>query len=248
MTLVSSGSREFDLLREKLQANQALRDELEYALRVNVSRVNPTDRANRFGSGAAVEWILAAVAYNAGVLSAPAGHNADGFDLRDLRKQAQGLWSVKNSTRKRSDFRLTNGMGGSGKGFQDPVIMLSPSLPGLVFADPTKHRDLADSARETGDAVILPFRAVEAFAWMHPECVATCLMPVNDGSGQDDPWMDYVASLLDRVRFPRLARMFVEASPPSRSIVDEVVRLAQLRDSGVITSDSFENAVAALGR
>ncbi|MBA8989917.1 hypothetical protein FHW23_001163 [Curtobacterium pusillum] len=168
--------------------------------------------------------------------------------MRDLRKQAQGLWSVKNSTRKRSDFRLTNGMGGSGKGFRDAVLMLSPSLPGIVFADPEIHRELADSARETGDAVILPFRAVEAFAMNHPECVALCSMPVNDGSGQDDPWMDYVASLLDRVRFPRLARMFVEAAPPARSIVDEVVRLAQLRDSGVITASAFESAVAALGR
>lgn len=243
--MVKSGNTAFDALREKLATDKVLRDELEYALRANVSRVNPSDRANRFGSGGAVEWILAATAYNAGVITAPAGHNANGFDLRDLRKHAQELWSVKNTT-KRSDFRLTNGMGGSGKGFVDPVVMLSPALPGLVFADPMKHLELASSARDTKDAVILPFRAVLEHANSHPECVAEIRMPTNEGAGQDDPWMDYVNSLLDPIRFPKLSKMFAEAKPAAQSVIGEITRLAELRDSGVISGTQFDSFIARL--
>jgi hypothetical protein len=243
--MTTSGSEQFDLLKSSLASDSQLRAELEYALAANVARVNPTDRANRFGSGAAVEWILAAVAYNAGVLSAPAGHNANGFDLRDLRDKAKGLWSVKNTTR-RSDFRLSNGMGGSGRGFVDPVILLSPDLPGITFADPSIHIDLASKARDNGDAVILPFTAVLEFANNHPECVAVCHMPINDGTGQDDPWMDYVRSLLDPVRFPKLAKMFKDAAPVQTSIIDAISRLAALRDSGAITQEQFDAALTKL--
>ena len=124
---MSSGSPEYDLLRDRIRDDSYFRPELEFALRLYVERVNPTERANRFGSGAAVEWIIAAATYSLGVLTVPAGHNADGFDLLDIRTEAQGLWSIKNTTN-RSDFRLSNGMGGAGRGFNHPLILLSPAL------------------------------------------------------------------------------------------------------------------------
>ena len=236
----SSGSAEFDRLREELLKNDGLRKELEWALVANVNRVNPADRANRFGSGAAVEWILASVAFNAGIFTIPAGHGMDGFDLRDLRKQAQGLWSVKNTTR-RSDFRLSNGMGGAGKGFSEPIVLLSPKLPGLTFADPHFHADLAEMCRETGDATILPFRAALDHATRHPECVAECKMPENTGVGKDDPWMDYVNSLLDSDQFPLLSKMFRESKRPSKSFSSEIRELMELRDAGDISTELFED-------
>src|ERR1700756_3616646 len=110
-----SGSAAFDAIRSVMETSPALRAELENALDLNVRRVNPTDRANRFGSGAAVEWILAAVAYATGLLPVPGGHNANGFDLRDIREGARGLWSVKNQT-KSGEWRITNGLGGAGGG------------------------------------------------------------------------------------------------------------------------------------
>lgn len=236
----SSGSVEFDLLRAELLRNDGLRGELEWALITNVNRINPADRANRFGSGAAVEWIIACAAYSAGVLTIPAGHGMDGFDLRDLRRQAQGLWSVKNTTR-RSDFRLSNGMGGAGRGFSERTILLSPKLPGLTFADPHLHAELAEKCRNTGDAIILPFAAVLEHATRHPECVAVCKMPENEGVGRDDPWMDYVNSLLESEQFPLLSRMFRESKRPSNSISSEIMNLVSLRDSGNISSELFES-------
>lgn len=242
----TSGSTAFDALREALARDPALRGELEAALDLNVRRVNPTDRANRFGSGAAVEWILASVAYTAGLLTLPGGHSANGFDLRDLREGARGLWSVKNTT-KRSDFRLTNGIGGAGAGFTDPVVFLSPALPGLVLIDPRQHVDVRREVVIKSDATILPFRIVEQHAKQHPECVAPCQMPTNPGTGQDDPWMVYVESLLSPDRFARLSRLFVQAKPLQATLTSELQGLVAQRDAGKISADQFDLLVRRLG-
>lgn len=239
----TSGSPEFDALRRALADDDNLREELEAARRANLSRLDPTDRANRFGSGAAVEWIIAAVAYQAGVLSVPGGHNSDGFDLHALRESVRGMWSVKNTT-KSSGFRLTNGMSGAGRGFTDPVVLLSPALPGLTFAHPELHPDVAAAVLVKDDHTLLPLKAAQRHAQEHPECVAPVKMPVNPKTGRDDPWMDYVKSLLEPQRFPRLSRLFAEATPAARSLADEIVALARLRDAGTLTEAQFEAAVA----
>ena len=242
----TSGSPAFDSLRHALIASSALRGELEAALDLNVRRVNPTDRANRFGSGAAVEWILAATAYTAGVLSLPGGHNANGFDLRDLRHDAKALWSVKNQT-KRGDWRITNGLGGAGNGFVDNTVFVSPALPGLTFVDPKVHVELASQAVQKPDAVILPARALELHAAHQPECVAPCVMPKNPGTGVDDPWMDYVESLLSADRFPQLSRLFVASKPVSGTLTSDLQVLVAMRDSGQLNSIQFDLMLSKLG-
>lgn len=244
--MTTSGSRAFDDLRKALVSTPGLRSELEAALDLNVHRVNPTDRANRFGSGAAVEWVLASVAFTAGVLSIPGGHNADGFDLRDLREDARGLWSVKNQT-KRGEWRISNGLGGAGGGFKDATIFVSPSLPGITFIDPRVHRAVTAQVVEKPDAVTLPARVVEAHAKIHPECVAVCSMPSNPRTGEEDPWMDYVENLLAPERFPRLSRLFAAAKPVKGSLTTELQTLLALRDSGQISPDQFSALVAKLG-
>lgn len=243
----TSGSPAFDRLRTALLLQPALKAELQAALDLNVRRVNPTDRSNRFGSGAAVEWILAAVAYSAGVLSIPGGHNSNGFDLRDLRDQARGLWSVKNQT-KRGEYRISNGLGGAGGGFSDATIFVSPALPGLTFVDPTLHVETASRVVEKSDAVVLPFAAVAEHAAAHPECVAECAMPTNPGTGQEDPWMDYVENLLSPDRFPQLSGLFVAAKPPTGTLASELQALVLMRDSGQITPAQFDLLIGRLGR
>jgi hypothetical protein len=244
--VVTSGSKAFDDFRDALLKTPALRSELEAALDLNVQRVNPTDRANRFGSGAAVEWILASVAFAAGVLSIPGGHNANGFDLRDLREGARGLWSVKNQT-KRGEWRITNGLGGAGGGFRDATVFVSPSLPGITFVDPGIHLDVAAQVVEKSDAVTLPARAVEGHAQAHSECVAVCSMPKNPGTGEEDPWMDYVENLLSPDRFPRLSRLFTTSKPVSSTLTAELQYLVALRDSGQISAEQFNTLIGRLG-
>lgn len=124
--------------------------------------------------------------------------------------------------------------------------MLSPSLPGLTFADPEVHTKLAAAVKINGDATELPFSAVLEHSNEHPECVAECSMPRNEGVGKYDPWMDYVGSLLEPNRFPRLSRMFSDAKPASGSVVAEVQRLAGLRDAGAITSEQFDEILKSL--
>lgn len=248
-TTVSSGSVPFDTLRDALAADAGLRAELESALRLNVHRVNPSDRANRFGSGAAVEWILASVAYAAGVLSIPGGHNANGYDLRALREDARGMWSVKNQTvASGAAYRLTNGLGGSGKGFVEPTVFLSPALPGLVFADPAIHTGIAAKVYGTDDATMLGFAAVRAHAAAHPECVAVCDMPVNPQTGDEDPWRAFIESILAPAQYPRLSKMFEAAKPTSGTFASQLQAVTALYDAGTLTRAQFDDAVAALTR
>lgn len=243
--MLTSGSSHFDALRSALIGQPGLRAELESALLLNVQRVNPTDRANRFGSGAAVEWILAAVAFAAGVITMPGGHNLNGFDLQDFREASRGLWSVKNQTKK-GDFRISNGLGGGGRGLVDATIFLSPALPGLTFLDPAQHPLTAAKARPTGDAVVLPFSAIATHAADHPECVAPCVMPVNPGTGADDPWMDYVENLLTSGRFPLLAQLFVRSAPTDTSLVSDLRMLAELRRTGALEESRYQQALDRL--
>lgn len=246
--MLSSGSLPFDQLREALSADPGLRAELEAALDLNVQRVNPSDRAGRFISGGAVEWILAATAFKVGIVTVPGGHNANGFDLRDLLNDTRGLWSVKNATQSRkSDYRLTNGLGGPGSGFVEPTVFLSPHLPGLVFADPSLHHDLSGAARRNSDAVVLPFSAVQHHARQHPECVAPLRMPANPGTGSHDPGMNYVEDLLNPARFPRLSTVFAAAKPQTGSIATELQALVAQRDAGTITREQFDLLVSRLG-
>lgn len=245
----SSGSDAFDKFRDALVSNKSIHRELERALDLNVHRVNPSDRAGRFISGGAVEWILAATAYKAGVLAIPGGHGANGFDLRDLLEDARGLWSVKNSTTdKKSAYRLSNGLGGGGAGFVDATVFLSPHLPGIVFGDPDVHTRLAAQQQEKGDAVVLPFAAVAGHAEAHPECVAKCDMPVNPGTGTHDAGMDYVENLLTPEHFPDLSGLFVAAKPVAGTLVSELQVLVDKRDAGAITEAQFDELVRKIGR
>lgn len=245
--LASSGSASFDALRDALGEDPAFTSEVERALHININRVNPSDRGNRFITGGAVEWIIAAAAWHAGVLTLPGGHSQDGFDLMDLQDAARGLWGVKSqSSTSKSDFRMSNGLGGGGRGFSEPTVFLSPHLPGMVFADPDLHTAVKYSERFTNDAIIVPFRVIATHATQHPSCVARLTVPTNEGRGTENPFLAYTKTILVREQFPLLSEMFVAAIPPQRSLSDEVQRLAQMRDDGSITQQQFNDLLIAL--
>lgn len=167
-------------------------------------------------------------------------------NLRDLREDARGLWSVNNQT-KRGEWRITNGLGGAGGGFKDATIFVSPSLPGITFVDPEIHTDVAAEVLVKSDAVTLPARVVELHAQERPECVAPCVMPKNPGTGSEDPWQDYVENLLAPERFPRLSRLFAASKPVGGTLTSELQTLVAMRDSGVINAEQFDLMITKLG-
>lgn len=219
-------------------------------MRLNVDRVNPSDPGNRFVVGGAVEWLVAAAAWALDVLTMPGGHSARGFDLMDLQDAARGLWSLKAQTSaNKGAFRLTNGLGGSGKGFQDATVFVSPHLPGLVYIDPEIHAETAAKVKVKADAVELPFRAVADHAKDHPECVAALVAPRNEGRGAENPFLAYAETIATPERFPRLTTMFAAAKPPTSGRAAEIAELIAMKQAGAISDDQFNalvNQVAGL--
>lgn len=245
----SSGSAEFDALRRHLLDNRAVRSEVESALQVLIDRVNPSDRGARFVVGTAVEWILAAAAWEAGVLATPGGHSVNGHDLEDIERSAKGMWSVKSSFRNTSSsFRITNGLGGAGRGLTDPTVFLHPRLPGAVLVHPDVHTGVADKVVAKSDGTDLGFRWIAEHATAHPECVIELIMPVNEGRGREDAALLFTKGLLTVSRFPRLSRVFSDNAAQPESLASEISRLAALRDSGDLNDDEYQAAKARLLR
>lgn len=244
----TSGSAPFDVLRRHLENQPTVRREMENAFAFLLARANPTDRAARFVVGGAVEWIVAAAAWSAGVLTNPAGHNANGFDLAHLLDDAKGLWSIKFSAAPSpGDYRLTNGIGGAGKGFVEPTIFIHRRLGGLVYVDPALHPEVVAQAVQKSDAVTLPFRVVAGFASEHPECVARVEVPVNEGQAANDPFA-FVKELLAPAHFPNLAKVFQDADPVSLPVSEELKSIAALHAEGMLSDEERALAIAKLLR
>lgn len=244
---ISSGSVQFDALRAHVLKAPAVRSEVEAALQLLIDRVNPSDRGARFVVGTAVEWILAAAAWEAGVLATPGGHSVDGHDLEDVEQSAKGMWSVKSSFRgQASTFRITNGLGGAGRGLTEPTVFLHPRLPGAVLVHPEVHPDVAGQVVAKSDGTDLAFRWIAEHADTRPECVVELRMPVNEGRGKEDAALLFTKGLLSATRFPRLSRVFSDNETKVESLATEIRNLAALRDVGELSDDEYRAAKARL--
>ncbi|MDT0184321.1 SHOCT domain-containing protein [Microbacterium sp. ARD31] len=242
----SSGSADFDKLRDYMAKDRSLRNEVRDSLFAMTESINVSDRGSRFVAGGTVEWILASACYAAGVIAIPQGHNANGFDLTGVSALVKGLFSVKSSLSPTSAFRITNGINGAGKGFVEPTIFLHKRLGGMVFADPATHTDLASKADQKADAVVLSLKAIIEHAQQHPECVIDLEIPYNKGRGTYDPALSFAKTLITEGNYPNLKRLFEEVKPKGSTISEEISKLQQMRDDGVLTQDQFERAVDRL--
>jgi hypothetical protein len=245
-----SGSVEFDLLRSHLISNREVKREVEFAFSALLSAANPTDRGLRFLFGNGAEWIMATAAWSAGILMAPAGHNSNGFDLSDLLRNAKGLWSVKASASSSAgDIRLKNFMGdGSSSDWTEPTLFVGPYLRGAAFVDPKLHTDVSDRMRRGNDALLLGGGIVKRFALDNPENYVPFDVAINQGGGANDPYA-FVKAVITPEHFPILSRPFLASAPlATGSIVEEIKKLADLRDQGVLDDDSFRMAVAKITR
>lgn len=239
----SSGSENFDALKQSIDSDTQLRAEIEGFLRLVLETYNPSDQGTRFLTGAAAEWVLAMAAYSAGIIMIPEGHGSVGVDLMSVFGSAKEAWSSKSSSQKRpTAFRISNGMGGAGRGFVDPTIFMAPQLPGLVFAHPDKHPEVREAQQVKGDAVTLPFRVVRDHASKHPECVIAMDIPYNEGHGRTDPALPVIRDLVTTHQFPRLSKLFQDSNPRKSSVVDDLSDLRKMFDNGDISQETFDAA------
>lgn len=246
--MATSGSPEFDTLKRHLESTPAVRREVEFAFSALLTAANPSDRGLRFLFGNGAEWIIASAAWSAGVLVAPAGHNANGFDLGDLLDSARSLWSVKASASKTSSqVRLINFMGdGANAVWNEPTLFVGPYVNGAVLLDPTQDTELAGKARKGSDALVLAGGIVKKYAKDHPENHVAFDVEVNNGAGANDPYA-FVKSILDPGHFPVLSKPFVESEPTTTTTkVDEIKTLAALKENGTLTEAQFQKALADL--
>lgn len=242
----SSGSPEFDKLRDKMSTDRALRNEVRDAIYALTEKINVSDRGSRFVAGGTIEWIVAAACYATGVVAIPDGHDADGFDLTGVSAAVKGLFSVKSSLSKTSAFRITNGINGAGKGFVEPTIFLHKRLGGMVFADPKRHTKLTSQAQTKADAVVLSLKTIIEHAEQHPECVIPLEIPYNQGRGTYDPSREFARELLEGgTNYPNLSRLF-KLKDKGSSVPEQIEKLKRYRDEGVLTDAQFAKAVDAV--
>jgi hypothetical protein len=243
--MTRSGSHQFDALREHLLSNREVRREVEFAFSSLLAAANPSDRGLRFLFGNGAEWIMAAAAWSAGVLTAPAGHNANGFDLGDLLNKAKGLWSVKASaSTSSSQIRLKNFMGdGMNVSWTEPTLFVGPYLRGAVLVDPRVHTHVRDEIHHSSDALVLGGGVVKRFAQANPANYVPFDVAINHGGGSNDPYA-FVKSVITPAHFPVLSKPFLASAPVvDRSRVEEITKLALLRDKGVLDEEQFKRAL-----
>ncbi len=221
---------------------------MERAFQALINEVNPSDRGSRWAVGAVAEWIIAAAVYKCGLLALPQGHNADESDLASVLGALREEVSIKSSfSESVSEFRLSNGMGGGGKGFSRPTIFASPKLGGLVFADPVAHTEFRKRVREKKDAVVVSIAAVRQHAQDADGCLCAVALPFNEGLGRTEPGTPFARELLEG--FSVLGAVFRDVhqkNSPETTVVSQVSRLAELRDSGAIDEGQYQALLARL--
>lgn len=242
----TSGSRAFDALRMKLSTDVKLKTEVEHAFYILVGAANPSDRGQRFLYGNGAEWIMAAAAWNAGVIAAPMGHNADGFDLVDLLGDARGLWSVKASASASSgQIRLKNFMGsGEGVEWKEATLFVGPYFGGAVLVDPRIHTEVASRAKQGRDALMISSKAIRDFAQNTPANFVAFEVAKNDHHQVPDP-AAFAKTILVAESFPMLSAPFTAAAPKKgqRSMSEELEVLKSLRDDGALDEQQYQLAV-----
>lgn len=235
---------QFARLRTAFAKDPALRVETEWAFRLAVETYNPSDRGLRFISGGIGEWIVTLAAYQAGIVTMPDGHNADGHNTADLLAQNKALWSIKTSYRAKGAFIITNGQGGPGPGLVVATLFLAPGLPGITLGDPDLHRHLVDAQTWHKDNVKIAKDVIKAHAEDHPDCVIPFTMPVNPDAAIRDPGLEAVRLLIDGPQFPRLSKMFQDVATRAKTtVVDQLQRLAKMKSDGLLDDDQYRAAV-----
>ena len=216
-----------------------------------VNRYDVADRANRFLVGHYMEAVLASAFYAVDIVAPPAGSTADGFDLHGLTSHFGDVFSVKSSfSTSASDFRISNGMGGAGRGWTDPTLFLNPKLKGIVYADPVRFPDLAVQVKSQGDSTALALSAIRAHALANPDCMIAVDVPTNPKTGRNYPGMDVFRQIIGDApsMYPRLSRVLVRARVASEGgdLMEQMEQILGWEREGKISPTQREGMIDRL--
>lgn len=244
----TSGDKDWDAIRDLVATDKALRREVELYLVSILNSYNPSNPGDRFVVGSLGEWLIAAMAYAAGVISFPDGHSAKSHDLKGIVQESIAKWSVKSSYSRGSSFGITNGRGGSGKGMTTPTVFWSPEFPGMVFVDPTRHPEIKEKEKDAKDQIQLSKKAVLEFSKDHPECVIPINLPENLGLAESDENLSAVKRLIESqgAGLKKLGKLLSDFDVKNKSLGEQILELKAMHDAGQISDEQFEAAVAKL--
>lgn len=162
MTHLESGRAAFEILRNKILSEADLKDDIERAFDLLLSRYNTKIYENRFLVGGVAERIIAAAFLAIGHAADKTGVTVTRTDI----KVAGSDLSVKGSFKPGSgDIRLINTMGDSSDPVWDEPTIFIFSESGIGYADP---EILPNMTRRVRDALIIKSRDISAFWESNP--------------------------------------------------------------------------------
>lgn len=146
---------------------------------------------------------------------------------------------------KRMKCHLTNEFERPSKGSSNPPY--SCHLPtGITLVNPEIHTWIIDEFQEKNCAAIPPFRAVKSNAEIIPSVLrGVCCLPTQ-GVALLDLRMDCIKELVSEQYFPRLGRIFADATRRAGGLNDKLPELVTLRDRRKIMQEQFDILAKAL--
>ena len=161
-------------LKEGLENDSQVLDELLKALGVLISEYDTSIRENRFIAGGATERILAVTMRCVGIANA----RARGLDLNDEDiVVGRHQLSVKASfTGGRQAIRLINTLGDAGGAVWQTATIFVLANRGIGYADPGL---LPGAARLSGDVISLPRKPIDDLHDAQPQWLLPCAVPAR---------------------------------------------------------------------
>lgn len=157
----------FEILRDRLIADDELRAELEGAIDMLRSAYNAFIYENRFIVGGALEHLVVAAMNGAGFSAHHIGRGDTRVDVaaRAIVDGTEGGFSIKQSAS--LTVRLINTLGEGVAIWSDPTLFFLDGI-GMVYADPEL---LPNATRRDKDAIIMNGSSLKEFISAHPEWV-----------------------------------------------------------------------------
>ncbi len=130
------------------------------------------------------------------------------------------------------------------------MLFISPRLDGIVFADPSKHRELAATLLTREDATELPMSALRKHSSDHPECVIVARIPANPRTGRESAGREVFRGIVggSAALYPNLSKVLVRArmGVEGRDLLESLDEIKRLRQDGTLTEDQMRAVVDRL--